>query len=106
MLLSSLYWRSFAVEDGATPHWKLHHDWSYRGAYPFVALTALLGQGTLGSCRSELSALGAQLYLEAKGLPTRLASEIFKLCVFSFGLGVHRMHPCIPGEGRRVAKAS
>jgi hypothetical protein len=22
------------------------------------------------------------------------------------GIGVHRMHPCLPGEGRRVAKAS
>ncbi len=39
-----------------------------------------------------------------KGLPTRRASEIHRF--FLVGIGVHRMHPCFPGEGRRVAKAS
>src|SRR5581483_9193126 len=39
-----------------------------------------------------------------KGLPTRRASEIHRFCVV--GIGVHCMHPCLPGEGRRVAKAS
>jgi hypothetical protein len=34
---------------------------------------------------------------------TQAKSQVF---VFFFGIGVHRMHPCLPGEGRRVAKAS